>query len=331
MLTILSVVIGINLVLLLMSILSSTVHDIISSMLSLRGRHLRKTLMDMLGDQAENFFNHPYFKQLIYADKNKNLITPYSLPDWINKETFSAILQDVLQASKNGENLAEKISKIENDDIRNMLQFLVRESDGTIGGLKTEMETWFSQVMERSSSFFARATKWRLFFIGLVLSIILNADTIQIYQRLSTNPDLREKVVSIAENFAAADTIPEIAHDSMLVSSIKHTQNFLSEQLQGLESPLGLGWTDPENAKSFPDWLIKILGFLLTGIAVTFGAPFWFDLLKKMLAIRNTVSGGSSGSSDNSGGSSSRRSINPPQDKDSEPIGTVSEDKPSKK
>ena len=326
MLTILSVVIGINLVLLLMSILSSTVHDIISSILSLRGRHLRKTLIDMLGDQAESFFNHPYFKQLIYADKNNKLITPYSLPDWINKETFSAILNDVLQAAQNGENMAEKINKIEDPGIRNMLQFLVRESDGTIGGLKAEMENWFSQVMERSSSFFARATKWRLFFIGLVLAVILNADTIQIYQRLSTDPELREKMVSVAEKIAAADTIPTIARDSVLKITVQNTKTFLSEQLEGLESPLGLGWNGPEHANSFPDWLIKILGFLLTGIAVTFGAPFWFDLLKKMLAIRNTVGGGSSGS-DSSGGGPARRSINPPQDNDAEPIGTVSDSK----
>lgn len=325
MLTILSVAIGMILVLLLMSILSSTVHDIISSMLSLRGKHLRRTLLDMLGDQSEDFFSHPYFKQLIYADKNNKLITPYSLPDWINKETFSAILHDVLQAAKDGENLAEKINKIKDPNIRKMLEFLIRESDGTIGGLKTQMENWFDQVMERSSAFFARATKWRLFFIGLCLAVILNADTIQIYQALSTNPELREKMVNAAEKLAAADTIPAIKRDSVLKNTVQNASAFLSTQLNGLESPLGLGWTEPEHTRSFPDWLIKLLGFLLTGIAVTFGASFWFDLLKKLLALR----GGGGSSSDITQGAVTRWA-KPVQNKDAEPIGPVPDNEPEK-
>jgi hypothetical protein len=32
-----------------------------------------------------------------------------------------------------------------------------------------------------------------------------------------------------------------------------------------------------------------ILGWLLTAIAVSFGAPFWFDTLNKIMVIRSTV------------------------------------------
>lgn len=324
MLTILSVSIGIVLVLLLMSILSSTVHDIISSMLSLRGRHLRKTLTDMLGDQTETFFSHPFFRQLIYADKNKNLVQPYSLPDWINKETFSAILHDVLQDSGDGKNLAEKIDKISDPTLKHLLEYLVRESDGTIGGLKNQMENWFEQVMERSSAFFSRATKWRLFFIGLVLATLLNADTIHIYQALSTNPELREKMVQVANKLVAADTIPAIARDSAIKQTIENAKGLMSSQLGALESPLGLGWNEPEDKRSLPDWLVKLAGFLLTGIAVTFGASFWFDLLKKMLALRSS---GGGESSDSSGTRMSRGVSGPPQNTDAQPIGTVSNSK----
>jgi hypothetical protein len=36
-------------------------------------------------------------------------------------------------------------------------------------------------------------------------------------------------------------------------------------------------------------WFTTILGWLLTGLAVTFGAPFWFDILNKFMVIRSTV------------------------------------------
>jgi hypothetical protein len=36
-------------------------------------------------------------------------------------------------------------------------------------------------------------------------------------------------------------------------------------------------------------WLQKVLGWLITGIAVSLGAPFWFDVLNKFMVVRSTV------------------------------------------
>jgi hypothetical protein len=45
--------------------------------------------------------------------------------------------------------------------------------------------------------------------------------------------------------------------------------------------------------RRFPDdvrgWLLKLLGFFLTALAVSQGAPFWFDLLNKIIVIRSTI------------------------------------------
>jgi hypothetical protein len=34
------------------------------------------------------------------------------------------------------------------------------------------------------------------------------------------------------------------------------------------------------------NWLVKILGWLITGRAVSLGAPFWFDLLNRFVDLR---------------------------------------------
>jgi hypothetical protein len=42
----------------------------------------------------------------------------------------------------------------------------------------------------------------------------------------------------------------------------------------------------------YPWWsfvLLPLLGWICTGLAATFGAPFWFDLLNKVMVIRSTV------------------------------------------
>jgi hypothetical protein len=51
---------------------------------------------------------------------------------------------------------------------------------------------------------------------------------------------------------------------------------------------LDLGWTkaDRDYFFSFPGFFVKLLGFLVTGLAVSLGAPFWFDTLNKIIAIR---------------------------------------------
>lgn len=36
-------------------------------------------------------------------------------------------------------------------------------------------------------------------------------------------------------------------------------------------------------------WLLKLLGIFLTALAVSQGAPFWFDLLNKFIVIRSTI------------------------------------------
>ncbi len=57
-------------------------------------------------------------------------------------------------------------------------------------------------------------------------------------------------------------------------------------KLQKLEAfGIPMGWkTFPGNCR---DWFSKSIGLLLTALAVSLGAPFWFDLLNKVVSIRS--------------------------------------------
>jgi hypothetical protein len=55
---------------------------------------------------------------------------------------------------------------------------------------------------------------------------------------------------------------------------------------------LPIGWSsEPNDTKSLPrdlgGWALKIIGLSLTAIAVSLGAPFWFDVLNKLINIRS--------------------------------------------
>lgn len=47
-----------------------------------------------------------------------------------------------------------------------------------------------------------------------------------------------------------------------------------------------LGWPDP---KFKGEWLLRIIGWLVTALAISLGAPFWFDTLNRIMVIRSTV------------------------------------------
>ncbi len=58
---------------------------------------------------------------------------------------------------------------------------------------------------------------------------------------------------------------------------------------------LPIGWTrepgDPRSVwgVSWQGWMVRILGWLVTALALSLGAPFWFDLLNKFIVVRSTV------------------------------------------
>ena len=66
-------------------------------------------------------------------------------------------------------------------------------------------------------------------------------------------------------------------------------------EVRALGLPIGWkGWNaSADDLRRAPDtlmdWVLKIVGVLLTGFAVSQGAPFWFDLLNKVMVIRSTV------------------------------------------
>lgn len=287
MLNILGIVIGLVFVLLLFSLLASTVMEVIAAIFSLRSRHLRYTLENMLAEKTADFVQHPMFKQLSYATSRRARISPYSMPAYISKETFSAIVADMMEA-KNSAALARKINQLDEGDLKRMMQFLFRRADGNPAVFKAEVDNWFDKVMERASDWYRRNLKWWLFAVGLVLAAIFNADTIKIYQSISASAITQDFLVEMATEFEQRnDTIagPD------LTLSLEESLERLNESVREVEqfrSALGLGWMTDETERTLPWWLIKLAGLLLTAIAVTLGAPFWFDLLRKMLSLRQT-------------------------------------------
>ena len=56
------------------------------------------------------------------------------------------------------------------------------------------------------------------------------------------------------------------------------------QQLEDLRFPIG--WEEANRPSGTGGWAAAGVGWLLTAIAISFGAPFWFDVLGKVSNLR---------------------------------------------
>jgi hypothetical protein len=178
---------------------------------------------------------------------------------------------------------------------------MIATADNDFDKLKTSIADWYNSAMDRASGWYKYNTQTMLFSIGIVLAIALNANTIVIVQQLSKNPTLRESIVAAAATEAAkakdtpATPPPPDSTDKNGKSPLQNLQDQVKE-LDELGIPLGWPTRDGETWwKRNNDALQRPgtwVGWLFTAVAVSLGAPFWFDMLNKIMIVRSTVKPG---------------------------------------
>jgi hypothetical protein len=127
-----------------------------------------------------------------------------------------------------------------------------------------------------------------IFVLGLVIVVALNVDTISLITNLSNNTTLRSAIVSSAQGATNAQNNANTVQKNTqtIQDNIKSFQPFI-----GWSNTVGANSTLPVPADTW-SWiywvLYKIIGLLATIVAVSLGAPFWFDLLNKFMAFRSS-------------------------------------------
>nr|MDQ3821447.1 hypothetical protein [Acidobacteriota bacterium] len=157
--------------------------------------------------------------------------------------------------------------------------------------LRQNVENWFNQAMDRVSGWYKRWTQVMLIIIGLVVVGLANVDTFALVKRFNRDSTLRASIVSVAEKV--------IAPSAGNPTTDTDAKDKLFKAADSLKLPLG--WVvkkeEPESPEQkeyrleqVPDnpigWIVKIFGLLISVVAVSQGAPFWFDMLNKFVNLR---------------------------------------------
>lgn len=206
-------------------------------------------------------------------------------------------------------------------------QSKVHQVDNQADQLTQEVAAWFDRSMSRASGVYKRNAKGVAILIGFLIAILANADTFHIVSRLADDDDLRQIIAQRAGEISQrspntqlttaqelrdlkseVDTVlkevsfpiqwtPTNLRDQLYCPATKPTTNlndwqaFYQDCLPGQPvasqnfNLLRIGQMAVRHPINVGRMLI---GWFVSGIAISMGAPFWFDLLSKVMNVRNT-------------------------------------------
>ena len=278
---VLEVAIGLAFFYLVFSVISSSVKESIAGFFSMRSKSLETAIRNMLKDPeglglAPKIFGHPLVTSLVKPGTDR-------LPSYIESKTFALALLDTIAPvpSAGGQpqslaNIREAVAAMENEPLKKTLLPLLDAAGQDTAQAILNVSQWYDSTMDRVSGWYKRQAQIIILVIALVPTVFLNLDSIAICNALWQEQALRDSVVAVATEQARKSELPSAASASQSVNQL------LEQKLQ-----LPIGWPS-EGSPAPQGWLTKIVGLLLTVLAVSLGAPFWFGLLNNFVNLRSS-------------------------------------------
>ncbi|NJN30994.1 MAG: hypothetical protein HC824_11610 [Synechococcales cyanobacterium RM1_1_8] len=212
--------------------------------------------------------------------------------------------------------LVEKIPLSVLESLQIPARKMQRQFDGVgeqLQSFEGEVAAWFDRSMERAGGVYKRNARLVAFCLGLGIAVVANVDTLHVVDHLTQERALEGTVASLVDKIDAEQALSPNGVPS---------QAFLQQLSQQVYPELPVGW-GPENLmrQGLRDGTVKraggeagrsrspctsphapnpgqgggmiqfvlrrLFGWLITGLAISMGAAFWYDLLGKFIQIRN--------------------------------------------
>lgn len=275
---VLDVAAGLMFMYLVLSLICSSINEFLASMAKLRANTLQKALKELIDVPTlhADFYNHG----LIAGNNAAKGGTHVS---YMSGRTFaSAILGslDPTQPLPTLTGIESSVKCLPDSNVRDALLAHLISAQGNIDRFRHEVSVWFDQAMDRVSGTYKRKLKIISLGVGLLIAVILNADTLHVADALWRDGDLRAEIVQSVHTAVDSGIPPTTAGSNSKAGSLAAIQQ---EELN--LRPMPIGWQTTSEISWF-SCITKFFGLLLTAVALSLGAPFWFDVLSKFMNLR---------------------------------------------
>jgi hypothetical protein len=297
----LDIAIGLAFLYFLLSVICSSISEIIASLFRIRARNLETGIRVLLGskDAADRFYANWRIKSLGTPKwRSANKDDTSRRPSYLPADTFALAVLDTFAPDVGKEvkkadpktrgpidvltEVQATVAKLDNEVARQRLDEVLLHARGNIDTFRKHLEAAFNDVMDRATGWYKRKVQIILFFVALAVAGGLNADTLNVGDRLARDEALRARVVAQAER--AARENPEDSDATPTAADVE------KQIEQARATALPLGWSEENVQNGATAWviLVKSAGILFTAVAVMLGAPFWFDVLGKFARLRSS-------------------------------------------
>ncbi len=143
-------------------------------------------------------------------------------------------------------------------------------------------------ALTAASDWYARQAHWLSILVAILFAIALNIDTVAIATKLAQEPIQRAALVELAQNTVRqyqqnpASVCPDLAPAIDAKTRLATCLNSLTAVGGDL-----IGWNKIALDQFF-SWaiLLQLIGWIASGLAMSLGARFWFDILSKLISVR---------------------------------------------
>jgi hypothetical protein len=239
---------------------------------------------------TESLYSHSLIRSLNQTTLGRLANSKVFGPSYMPSETFATALIEILQTdfkslaklNQSSFTTAEILEEINESGLpdnlkRDLAALALRVQTTNINHFKEEVAKWFDRSMERTSGVYKRDIKKWTILIGFLIALLANADTVHIVSRLS-----KESAMSNVISQQVAERVRNCPDPNCIAREVDNDLTKLS---------LPIGWYLPLEVNSNPiimfwNAIVKAIGWLLTGLAISMGASFWFDILNKFINVR---------------------------------------------
>jgi hypothetical protein len=172
--------------------------------------------------------------------------------------------------------------------------------------VEKDIDTWLTFTQHGFQDLYQRRMKLWSFIVSAVVVVMLNANLLEVYGEFSMNKPVRDAAVAMAGKFVAMprdsilvkektgvkDTAYIVSKPDSLI--VKEIQKSLSDVQQVASSKTFqvFRWTKASFTQFYTTqwyviWPMALMGWLAMTLLVSLGAPFWYDLLKALMGIKN--------------------------------------------
>ena len=201
-----AIVVVLFFVFLTMGALVSVVQELTAQLIRARSRSLRKTVLRMLEDDSydkrifDRFYRHP---RIAAAGKKVRNLT------WIDPNDFAIAMATAIQPANSGDDaicaLPDSILALQDGKLKQRLRLALpdvfRESRDA-DTIKAAVASWYNAQMNNTSEQFKVATRFRLFVVAGVVTVLLNVSPIKIVEYLLARPELAQQFAMVVPELA---------------------------------------------------------------------------------------------------------------------------------